>query len=168
MFKKKKNLIGELLDFIRKKSDLNVKVEQDDVLKITQKADNQKLSINPMDIEEILHRVDIHDKDFLQINFKSMNPILITSQFIGFNPLGKKIEGLPEIVTTVDLREVYKVAFNLLHTSNEDDISWDELEKLKDMFFAIAIGGTAVGFQLHREKEEFQYLMMSNGRVVNA
>ena len=176
-FNEKKNNIAELLYFIRKKSKLGLKIEyvdgdkkdKDLVLKMTQKADGHELSIYSQDIEEILARVDSYNKDFMQVNFKNKNPILITEQFIGFNPVGKHVEGLPEVVTTVDLKEVYKVTFDLLHLSgSEEAISWSEVEKLKDMFFAIAAGGIAVGFELQMEKEEFQYLMMSHREAVNA
>ena len=175
-FNYKKSVLDELLYFVRKKSNLELKIEnkkeESTILKITQKIDNHGIKINSKDIKEILTRVDSHSKDFIQINFKDKQPILITEQFIGFNPLGKRIDGLPEIVTTVDLKEVYKVTFELIHLpsskSEETKVSWVEVEKLRDMFFAIAEGGVAVGFQLHREKEEFQYLMMSNHQAVSA
>ena len=176
-FNQKKNAFDELLYFIRRKSNLILKIEKQEndntVLKITQKADHHGLRVHSRDIQEVLVRVDNYNKDFIQVNFKNRQPILITEKFIGFNPLGAKIDGLPEIVTTVDLKEVYKVTFELIHlqsteTKENHQIPWEEVQKLKDMFFAIAAGGIAAGFQLQREKEEFQYLMISRQQAVSA
>ena len=172
-FSENKKNVDELLYFIRKKSSLKVKVEdksdENIVMSMVQRADEHELKINSKDISDVLTRVDSQNKDFMQVNFKNKSPILITEQFIGFNPLGNKIEGLPEVVTTIDLKEVYKVTFELLHFSkSEDQILPEEIQRLKEMFFAIVAGGVEAGFHLQKEKQDFQYLIMSLREAVSA
>lgn len=126
-------------------------------VKVCQRIDGKVIHIDGNGVEEVLNRIDVDGKSFIQINFVSGEKILLTEQLIGFKPIpykGLDMEKLPNVVTTPDLFSV----FEAIQEAMSEDCAEEDVEVLKRVFESVTRGGEAIGFDLSEEKKWLQRL----------
>lgn len=158
-------MIEDILSFIGRTKGLKYDLLKDTMV-ITQTIDQKRLSVNFMELSEVLHRTDVDNKDFLQVNLKDGRKILLTNTLVGFKPFelsGLDMSKIPRVVTTPDLLNVLEAIEESLSSEN---IPEGEFETLKKVFHSILQGGELVGFELKSEKNWLDRLVASNFRAV--
>lgn len=148
-----KSVVTEIRRFVEDSEGLRI-VDSvlSDYIIIEQQLDNKRITLNCLDLDEILYREDEGGKTFLQVNFGSGKKILITTTLIGFRPLGLMgldMERLPKVVTTPDIQSVFEAIQEALQANDEQE----ELDVLRKVFDSVICGGESVGFDLKEERK---------------
>lgn len=144
-------MFGQIVEYVTASSGLLFK-NSNELIVVSQKVDSKKISINKLELSEILQRHDSEGKPFIQVNFIDGAKILLTDNLIGFKP--KEVPGLdmtkiPKVVTTPDLFSV----LDAIEDSLSSEVVTDhEVDILKKVFSSILVGAESVGFDLSFEK----------------
>ncbi len=150
-------IVSTIVEFIRDSSGLLLRGTQAELIGVVQKTDTKAIKIDPFTVGEVLQRRDESGEKFLQINFQAGQKILLTDAFVGFKPAqldGLDMSKLPKVVTTPDLMSV----FEAIEDSMASEAEPSEVELLRKIYFAILLGGEAVGFDLIKERAWVTFL----------
>lgn len=148
----KQDLFNLALAYIESSAGLKIRSSGGLKLELQQTVDQKLISIDFLEVGEVLKRFDAQNKDFLQINFSSGKKILVTDTLIGFKPIipkGLTLDRLPKVVTTSDMVNVLEAIEETLMTATAQS----EIDTLKRIFSAILGGAEAVGFECREERE---------------
>ncbi len=159
---KPSKLTKEILGFIESSSGLKFEIKMQGPSKgqvsVSQNIDGKVFRFNPIDLEDVLQRIDSDGNPFIQINFVSGHKVLLTDTLVGFKPretLGLDMSKIPKVVTTPDLVSV----FDAIEDSLSADLAKEnEVEILKKVYHSILLGGVLAGFDLTFEKKWFSRL----------
>ncbi len=146
------NHIQTIQEFLNRSTGLQIVSLTEKTIKIYQKTDGKTLTLDPLNIEEILSRIDSTNQPFLQINFVNGKKILLTEQLVGFKPaktLNLDMSRLPKVVTTPDLISVVEA---IEDSMNSNDSHPEEVQVLEKVYDAVLKGAEEVGFSLPNEK----------------
>ena len=166
MKKAKKNHILSIVQFVSQCRGLRFLESGKNELTICQGIDEKALTLKTKDIEEVLHRTDANNEDFLQINFLNGKKVILTDSLIGFKPAKTQhldMSRLPKVVTTPDLISFIEVLEDSLQSPGT---SPEEVEDVKQYFHSVLKGAETIGFNLSREKMWMAQLM--NRRITSA
>jgi uncharacterized protein YlzI (FlbEa/FlbD family) len=144
--------VQRIIEFLDHAKGLELVSTSEQMMKIYQKTDGKTLTLNPLNIEEILSRSDASNQPFLQINFLNGKKILLTEQLVGFKPaktLNLDMSRLPKVVTTPDLISVVEAIEDSLNSSDSHP---EEVQVLEKVYDAVLKGAEDVGFTLTNEK----------------
>jgi hypothetical protein len=144
--------IKKIEEFLNQANGLELVSVTIDCLKIYQKTDGKTLTFCPVNIEEILSRIDSSNQPFLQINFINGKKILLTEKLVGFKPartLNLDMTKLPKVVTTPDLISVVEAIEDSL--SSENTVH-EEIQVLEKVYDSVLKGAEDIGFNLTNEK----------------
>ncbi len=146
-------LVAEITKFVGSASGLAIEEKSDKEVTVIQHTDGKKFKFSTTDLVEVLPRVDLDGKDFIQVNFTSGMKVLFTDNLVGFKPFevtGLDMSKIPRVVTTPDLMSVFEAIEESL--SSEDGIDM-ELDILRKVYQSILIGGEMAGFDLKFERK---------------
>ena len=153
--------LDTILNYIDGSKGLRAQIVDIGRVNITQDVDKKQFSFSINEISEVLNRSDSDGKEFVQVNFKNSQKILITDSLIGFKPsesLGLDMSRIPKVVTTPDLKSVFEAIEEAL---GGDHVSEQEVEILKKVYFSILTGAEKAGFRLDTEKAWYNRLVAS-------
>lgn len=154
----------EILGFIGRTTGLRGQVSGD-YLEITQVSHNKKLTMNRGELSDVLKRVDMDGRDFLQVNFVDGRKLLLTDTLVGFKPfesIGLDMTKIPKVVTTPDLLSVLEA---IEETMSLEPTHESEVDVLKKVYMSILLGGELIGFDLIEERRWIDRLMPSSVRA---
>ncbi len=152
-------------DYVKHSTGLTGQVVEGAVLEIHQKADGKNLRVDTNQVDDLIPRSDTDGRDFLQVNFRTGQKILITDDLIGFKPqerTGLDMEKLPKVVTTPDLLSVFEAIQEALHS---EETKPEEVEVLRKVFESVIKGGEAIGFDLSQERNWFSRIPTQTRRA---
>lgn len=159
------SMTDEILAYISMSSGLSA-ILAGEIVTVTQEIDGKMYKFNMHQIGEVIHRKDIDNHSFIQINFKENIRVLFTDSLVGFKPInvpGLDMGRLPKVVTTPDL----KVVFNAIEEAlGNDNIVEQELEILKKLYLSILMGAEKSGFVLEKERFWHRRLLASKAKAL--
>lgn len=158
-------LLDKVLSFVKEHTDLKHVVHEDGQIHLFQDVDQKKMSFSILQLEEVLNRVDIDGKEFLQVNFVSGLKVLITEKLVGFKPhpiLGLDLKKLPKVVTTPDLYSVFEA---IQENLNLEQVPEFDVDVLKKVYEAILLGAEKVGFPMPKERHLLSQLTTTHFRA---
>ena len=139
-------------NFVAQSSGLSLQPNKKSLV-LNQHVDNKHIAIDVSDVEEIIHRMDPEECEFLQINFSNNKKILLTDTMVGFKPAYQpdlEAHRLPRVVTTMDLIGVIEALEENINTHHF--FPHNEIVMLRKVFQCVLEGGEAVGFNLEHER----------------
>lgn len=152
-------LLEEILDFVERSTGLSSDVTENGAVSIQQSVDGKTFHFKLQDLDDVLQRVDVDGKGFIQVNFASGNKVLFTDTLVGFKPretVGLDMSKIPRVVTTPDLVSVFEA---IEDSMGSDSTPEHEVEILKKVFVSILHGGESVGFDMTFERKWLARLM---------
>ncbi len=155
--------IETIEDFLDKASGLELVSASEEKIKIYQKTDGKLLTLSPLNIEEILSRLDSADQPFLQVNFLNGKKLLLTEKLVGFKPaktLNLDMAKLPKVVTTPDLISVVEAIEDSMSSGESHP---DEVQVLERVYDAVLKGAEDIGFNLVNERTWIK--MINNSKI---
>ena len=158
-------LAEEIKTYVEKSASMQYR-ENDGFLQLVQKEDQKVLSLFKASIAEVLHRTDGDGNDFLQVNLKTGDKLLITQQLIGFKPYPVAkldLNKIPKVVTTPDCLSVFEAIEECLR---DERIDFEELDTLKRVFSGVIQGAESIGFQMEEEKTWLNRLVVTREPAV--
>lgn len=153
--------LDTILNYIDGSRGLRAQIVDVGRVNVTQDIDKKQFSFSINDISEVLNRTDSEGKEFVQVNFKNAQKVLITDSLVGFKPsesIGLDMSRIPKVVTTPDLKSVFEAIEEAL---GGDSVSDQEVEILKKVYFSILSGAEKAGFTLTSEKAWYNRLVAS-------
>ena len=155
--------MDQISEFINSSKGLTIKTTTENKLVIYQKTDGKCLTVCPVQIEEVIARIDSSNQSFLQVNFISGKKILITEKLVGFKPAKTTdldMSKVPKVVTTPDLISVVEAIEESIHC---EETHPDEVNILKRVFDSVLRGGEDIGFDLNNERTWLN--MLANTKI---
>lgn len=149
---KQQKLVADILRFLKRSTGLQGAVAENGRLRVLQVADNKAIHLEILEIEDVIDRSDVAGEDFIQVNFRNGQKILLTHTLIGFKPRAPKgldSTRVPRVVTTPDVVNVFEAIQDAVHISGPTS---HEVSLLKKVYEAVISGGEAVGFNLSEER----------------
>ena len=153
-----------IYNYVETCSGLSFFEETDGRFKIEQKADGKVLFIEHASIEKVISREDSQGKPFVQINLIEDKKLLLTDTLVGFKPMplpGLDMRKIPKVVTTPDLIGVIEA----IEDSLSSNVSHEEMESLRQLFFSVIDGAEHVGFNLQQEKMWLNQIARNSGKA---
>lgn len=153
-----------ILNYVDNSQGLKAKRSDQARVEVHQEIDSKIFTFNTKDISEVIHRFDSDGRAFIQINFNTVNKVLLTDTLVGFKPqdtLGLDMSRIPKVVTTPDLQSVFEAIEEALSADGIEH----EVEILKKVYLAILCGGEKVGFDLRFERLWLNRLLASKLRA---
>ena len=90
--------------------------------------------------------------------------LLLTDTLVGFKPMplpGLDMRKIPKVVTTPDLIGVIEA----IEDSLSSNVSHEEMESLRQLFFSVIDGAEHVGFNLQQEKMWLNQIARNSGKA---
>ncbi|MCM2281620.1 MAG: hypothetical protein NDI61_07215 [Bdellovibrionaceae bacterium] len=145
-------LLTHIREFVARSGGLRESESAVGTISIFQTVDGKGIAVAASDLDDVLSRVDADGHDFIQVNYRTGQKLLMTDTLIGFKPTqspGLDMTKLPKVVTTPDIVSIFEAIQEALHGGDSHD---DEVAMLRKVYDAVLTGGEAVGFDLARER----------------